>query len=80
MLNLGIAFATARSAHVRKFIEGDPILVGSNGAVFEDKLKRHHVSLADVDQALREANCEMKDMRCAILEADGKISILKNGR
>jgi uncharacterized membrane protein YcaP (DUF421 family) len=79
LLNLGIAFATARSHGLRKVIEGDPILVGSDGAVFEATLKRHHVAVADVEQALREADCELKDMRCAILEADGKISILKKG-
>ncbi|RYF37322.1 MAG: DUF421 domain-containing protein, partial [Comamonadaceae bacterium] len=55
----------------------EPILVGSNGRVFEDRLRKQNLSVTELEQALREADCELADMRCAILEADGKISILK---
>lgn len=80
LLNLAVAFASARSKTLQGYIEGHPVLVGKDGQVFEDKLKRHHVAMTDVEQALRESDCELKDMRCAILEADGKISILKRDR
>ena len=45
--------------------------------IYKDVLKRERVPEADMEQALREADCEVEDMRCAFLEADGKISILK---
>jgi uncharacterized membrane protein YcaP (DUF421 family) len=35
------------------------------------------VAQAEVDRALREADCELKDMRCVFLETDGGISVLK---
>jgi uncharacterized membrane protein YcaP (DUF421 family) len=36
------------------------------------------VPLLDVERALREANCDLNDMKYAFLEADGNISILKS--
>ncbi len=77
LLNLGIAFATARSDRLQAAIEGRPQLIGRDGTIFKDRLQANHMSVSDLEQALREADCEMKDMRCAFLEADGKISILK---
>ena len=77
VLNLGVAYATARSARMEGFVQGRPMLIGRDAEIFRDKLLANHLSMADFEQALREADCEMKDMRCAFLEADGKISILK---
>lgn len=77
VINLGIAFASARSEKIESLIQGRPLLIGSKGEVFKDRLQAQHISMSDVEQALREADCEMQDMRYAFLEADGKISILK---
>lgn len=76
-MNLAISFLAARSKRFLTFLEGEPILVGSNGRIFEDRLRKQNLSVAELEQALREADCDLADMRCAILEADGKISILK---
>jgi uncharacterized membrane protein YcaP (DUF421 family) len=58
-------------------MEGRPVLVGRDGKIFDEVLKKHRVPMADIEQALREADCEQSDMKFACLEADGKISILK---
>ena len=76
-LNLVIAFATSRSARLQTIMEGRPVLVGRDGKIFDDVLKHHRVPMADIEQALREADCEQSEMKFACLEADGKISILK---
>lgn len=76
-LNVLIAFATSRSARLQTIMEGRPVLVGRDGKIFAEVLKQHRVPLGDVEQALREADCEQSDMKFACLEADGKISILK---
>ncbi|MDQ3060515.1 MAG: DUF421 domain-containing protein [Pseudomonadota bacterium] len=76
-VNLAIAYATARSSRLQVVIEGRPILIGRHGEIFKDRLLAQHISMADFEQALREADCELKDVRCAFLEADGKISILQ---
>lgn len=76
-VNLFVAFATARSQKMQRLVEGRPILVGRDGQIFRDKLQAQHVAVSELEQALREADCELADMRCAFLEADGKISILQ---
>jgi len=76
-LNVLIAFATSRSARLQTLMEGRPVLVGRDGKIFADILKKHRVPMSDVEQALREADCEQAQMKYACLEADGKISILK---
>jgi uncharacterized membrane protein YcaP (DUF421 family) len=76
-LNLAVAVVTARNAGVQKALQGEPVLVGRQGQIFSDVLKKHHVPNADVEQALREADCDLQDMQCAFLESDGHISILK---
>lgn len=76
-LNVLVAFTTSRSKRAQKVVEGDAVLVGKDGHVFADVLKKERVPLSDVEQALREADCNLVDMRRAFLEADGKISILK---
>lgn len=77
-LNVAVAFATSRSAELQTLMEGRPVLVGRDGKIFGEVLKKHRVPVADVEQALREADCEQSDMKYACLEADGQISILKD--
>lgn len=76
-LNLMVAFVTAHSVRAQNIVEGRAVLIGRNGEVYREMLKKHRLPDSDVDQALREADCDLQDMRFAFLEADGKISILK---
>jgi len=77
-LNLLVAVVTARSTRLHAIVEGDAVLIGRNGRLFTDVLRRSHVPLLDVERALREADCDLKVMKFAFLEADGDISILKD--
>ena len=76
-LNAAVAVATSHSAKLQTLMEGEPVLIGKDGRLFDRVLKQQHVPPSDVRQALREADCELGDMQCAFLEADGQISILK---
>jgi uncharacterized membrane protein YcaP (DUF421 family) len=76
-LNMATAWLTARNKKVDEILEGKPTLIGRDGVIYSDVLKGERVAEADVQQALRENDCKLEDMRCAFLEADGKISILK---
>ncbi len=76
-LNVAVAFVTSRSKRAQHVFEGDAIVIGKDGRLLADVLKRERVPMADVRQALREADCELAKMRRAFLEADGKISILQ---
>jgi uncharacterized membrane protein YcaP (DUF421 family) len=76
-LDVVIAFVTSRSGKADAIIEGSPVLVGRDGVIYEDVLKRQRVPRSDLEKALRGADCDIEDMRMAILEADGNINIMK---
>lgn len=78
VLNVGVAFITSRNDRMRIMVEGSPVLIGRDGDFFLDIMKQHRIPFADALQALREADCEFQDMRAAILETDGQISILQD--
>lgn len=77
-MNIAVAYITARSTKVQTLVEGNAVLIGKNGRLFREVLKRERVPLSDVEQALREADCDLSEMRRAFLEADGQISVLKS--
>lgn len=77
-LNVLVATLTARKKWAQTLVEGRPILIGAKGKMFLDVLAKNHVPPDDVERALREADCDLKEMQCAFLEVDGQISILKN--
>ncbi len=76
-LNVVIALLTARSRKIDEMIQGKPVIVGRDGVIYKDVLRGQRVGEEDFEKALREADCQIEDMRMAILEADGSISILK---
>src|SRR5690606_31362247 len=66
-----------RNARFRRLVEGEPVIVGRDGQILKDRLMAQHVSEADLFQALREADCDLKDMKFALLESDGRFSVLR---
>jgi uncharacterized membrane protein YcaP (DUF421 family) len=77
VLNLTVAYTTSHSKRMTDLIDGAAVLIGRDGKIFSKVLKDQRVGVNDVEQALREANCELSEMKCAFLESDGTISILK---
>ncbi|MBC5782702.1 DUF421 domain-containing protein [Ramlibacter sp. USB13] len=76
-LDMLIAVATSRSRRIDAVLQGNPVLVGRDGVIYDEVLRRERVSRGDVEKALRDADCEIEDMRMAILEADGNINVMK---
>jgi uncharacterized membrane protein YcaP (DUF421 family) len=77
LLDMGAAVLAARSRRIDKALQGEPVLVGRDGVIYKEVLKRERVPVDDVVKALREHDCDLEQMRMAVLEADGQISILK---
>jgi uncharacterized membrane protein YcaP (DUF421 family) len=77
VLNLLAEYATSRSRKMEELLDGRPVLLGRDGKVFKNELKRYRLADTDIEQALRENDCKMEDMRCAFLETNGEITILK---
>ncbi len=62
---------------LRHIAEGDPVLLVSDGKVLESRLRRLGLEAADLEQAAREHGiAEISDVRQAVLEVDGTISIV----
>ena len=76
-LNLALAFIATRSRGAEDLIEGKPVLVARDGKLFTDVLRSHRLGQGEWEKALREADADMKDVKCAFLETDGTISIQK---
>jgi uncharacterized membrane protein YcaP (DUF421 family) len=76
-LDVLIAVGSSRSRRFDAAMQGNPVLVGRDGVIYEDVLKRQRVPRSDIDKALRDADCEIENMRMAIIESDGNINIMK---
>ena len=77
-LNWVVGFFSSRSEKVEAMIEGSPVLLARDGEVYRTVLRKELISRADFDKALREAGCEEVDeVRLAVLETNGHITIIK---
>lgn len=76
-LNMLMALASSRSRKVSDLLDGSAVLLGRDGKFFDKVVKDCRLAQSDLEEALREADCSLDQMKCAFLEADGKITILK---
>ncbi len=80
LLNRAVAFTTDRIPALRKALEGEPVIVLSNGKLLEKHIMKAGLSDDMVLQSMREHGFDdPKDVRLAILEVDGTISIIPTG-
>jgi uncharacterized membrane protein YcaP (DUF421 family) len=78
LLNYGIADLAGLNRRFRKFVQGAPSLLIHNGKLVEAHMAREHVTLDEVERALREHGiAAVEDVSLAVLEVDGSISCLK---
>ena len=77
VLNVTIGSLSARSRKFEKMLQGDCVLIGRDGVFFDGVVHRNRIGEADIEQALREADCARHEMQCAFLEVDGSITIMK---
>jgi uncharacterized membrane protein YcaP (DUF421 family) len=77
VLNISLGFVSSRSKRLATIIDGESVLLGRDGRLYHDVLKKNRIAESDVEQALREADVELADARCIFLEADGSITVLE---
>ncbi len=76
-VNYGLAFGRERIPFLKGAVEGSPTLLISNGEFVEDHLRREGLDKDEVLMAIREHGvAAVKDVRMAVLETDGSISIV----
>jgi uncharacterized membrane protein YcaP (DUF421 family) len=76
-LNISLAYISSRSRKLASIIDGESVLLGRDGRIYHDVLKKCRIAESDVEQALREADVELDQARCIFLEADGSITVLE---
>jgi uncharacterized membrane protein YcaP (DUF421 family) len=78
ILNYLVAEFSGVNRRFRKFIQGQPSLLVHDGQVIEAHLAKEHVSMDELERALREHGLgNYKEAALAVLEVDGSISVLK---
>lgn len=80
-LNWVTGWITSRSRRIDRLIEGSPVLLVRDGQVFEPVLRAQQLSQADLEVALRQADCShIDEVALAVLETNGHISVVKRRR
>lgn len=68
---------TFRFKRIEKLVDGEPTILVSDGKPIERNLKRERVTTDEVASEIHKAGLhDMKQVRWAILEPDGKIAII----
>jgi len=78
LLNYLVGTLSGVNRSFRRVVEGEPSLLVHDGRVIEPHMEKEHVSMDELQRALREhgiAKCS--DVALAVLEVDGSISCLK---
>ncbi len=78
LLNFLLAEISGVNRRFRKLIQGSPTLLIHNGKCITPHMAKEHVSMDELNRALREHGVSCVDEAAlAVLEVDGSISILK---
>ncbi len=63
---------------IRHFVEGSPTLLISEGKIIGKNLKKEKITREVLEEALREHGvASASDVKCAVLEIDGMISVIR---
>jgi uncharacterized membrane protein YcaP (DUF421 family) len=81
LLDVGLAILKVRYQGLDKWLDGTPTVIVSEGKPLERQMRKSRVDLHDILAAARETQglTGMDQVRFAILEANGKISIVPWG-
>jgi uncharacterized membrane protein YcaP (DUF421 family) len=78
LLTVATAYLSFRFRRLRPLLEGDPILVISDGRVLERNLHRQRMSMEELAAEARlQSIASLAEVRYAVLESNGRVSFLK---
>ncbi|KPW87231.1 Protein of unknown function [Pseudomonas congelans] len=77
-IDVGFSLAKRRSKRLAKFLDGGPTVIVEDGKPLTKRMREARISESDVMEAARTTQgiVEMKDIRYAIIERNGEISII----
>ena len=75
---LVLGYLTVKNLKIRKLFKGEPIVIIQNGKILEDNMFKSRYTLDALEMQLRENQVfNLNEVEFAVLEADGKLSVLK---
>jgi len=79
LLNFVFKYLLYRSRKLTRLLEGDPVILVSEGKVKDQNLRKLQITTDELLEAIREHGVQsIQDVNLAILEVDGNISILSH--
>jgi uncharacterized membrane protein YcaP (DUF421 family) len=76
-INYLVAMLTFRNKRIEALVEGRPEILIHNGKLFEKVMTDSRMTHHELNAALRQAGClTVEDVRCAMLENNGSISVI----
>lgn len=76
-LNKLLETSMFKSKSFRKLVEGNPVILVWHGKLIEDHMKKVKLSRDELQEALREHGVVvLKDVKLAVMETDGNISVI----
>ena len=79
-LDFGLKAVTSRSRRLRRAVEGEPRLLVRDGRILDKALREEGVEPEKVRAAVRaQGIANVEDVRLAVLETDGSISVIPKG-
>lgn len=81
VLNAAIGYLTYKSKMLEGFIEGHPRVLIHNGKLYPEALRHERLTHHELMSALRGGGCScISEVRSAILEPDGQITVIPHPR
>jgi uncharacterized membrane protein YcaP (DUF421 family) len=79
VLNYIFKYLLFRSDKLSHWLEGEPLVLVSDGKIFDGNLRKLKITFDELMEAIREHGVsDIKDVNLAMFEVDGNISILSN--
>ncbi len=69
MLNYLVSVLSSRSRRFRRLVEGSPKLIGTDGRLDREALRRENVAVADVEKRLRKEDTPLEEVAQVFLES-----------
>jgi uncharacterized membrane protein YcaP (DUF421 family) len=77
LLTVVTAYMSFRFARLRPLLEGDPVVIVSDGEVLHRNLRKQRMTVEELESEARLQQIgSLDDVRFAVLEANGKLSFL----
>jgi uncharacterized membrane protein YcaP (DUF421 family) len=80
LVSVGFSILNFRVRRLRPFLEGEPVVLVDDGQVVERNLRRERITRDEIESEGRQQQVvSIQDMRWAVLETNGKISVIPRG-